>query len=199
MTVQEALMNRRSIRKFKQVPIEKKLLSEIVKTGKMAPTRANRQPLKFVIIDEPKLVREIFNTIQWGCKVPCYKVFSEKASSPVAFIVVVIDQEIAQNGYEYEIGAGIENILLASYAYGIGSVWIKSFQTEIVKKLIHINQDTLKVNSLIGLGFPDQEVKTVPMINKNYMTKVTKELNMEVPKRSEEEVIFWQTLKERSN
>lgn len=198
MTVQEALMTRRSIRKFKQIPIEQELLYEIAKTGTMAPSRGNRQALKFVIVTNPEEVRTIFSTIQWGCKVPHYKVFADEKRAPKAFIVVLIDREIASHGYEYEVGASVENILVAAHAAGLGSVWIKSFQPKTVEVLLGIQRETLKANSIIGIGYPDQRARITSLIKNEYTTKITKDLDLEVPKREKNEVIFWQSIKEGS-
>ena len=66
MEVQEAIMTRRSIRKFQQDPIPAEMLTGLVDAARMAAFGANRQPLKFCIIDDPAHVAAILPATKWG-------------------------------------------------------------------------------------------------------------------------------------
>ena len=50
MEIINAIKQRRSIRKFKDVSISKKQINEILNCGRLAPSAKNRQPWKFVVI-----------------------------------------------------------------------------------------------------------------------------------------------------
>ena len=47
----KAIENRRSIRKYKDQPIEEKLLLEIIRNASLAPSGNNTQPWNFIIVD----------------------------------------------------------------------------------------------------------------------------------------------------
>ena len=49
MTVEEAVKTRRSIRKYKNIPVPKELVERILQAGMMAPSSKNRQPWKFIV------------------------------------------------------------------------------------------------------------------------------------------------------
>ena len=50
---------RRSIRKFKDVPVEKEKVQEILKAALLAPTGKNSRACEFAVIDDKKIIAEI--------------------------------------------------------------------------------------------------------------------------------------------
>ncbi len=66
MKVYEAATQRRTIRKFKQQPIERTLLEKYVDAARLAPSASNMQPLKYVIVDEPVKVKQVFENVKWA-------------------------------------------------------------------------------------------------------------------------------------
>lgn len=192
----KTILERRSIRLFKQEKIEKNLLEEIVTMGLYAPSRQNKQPLKFVVVNESDLTKEVFKTICWGSKVPAYKVFADIERAPSAFIVVLVDKTISQAGFEYEMGAAIQNMLLTATSNGIGSVWIKSIDKIKLGNLLEL-EEHLMIDSLIALGVPDQTAKIIDVEDNNYATQIDENLNMVVPKRKKSESIIWNKYTEK--
>lgn len=55
----ETMNRRRSIRRFSSEPVERGLIEAIVATAGTAPSGANKQPWRFVAVDDPVLKREI--------------------------------------------------------------------------------------------------------------------------------------------
>lgn len=54
MEIQEALLNRRSIRKYKDQKISKDDLNRILKAAMYAPSAMNLQAWQFILIDDKK-------------------------------------------------------------------------------------------------------------------------------------------------
>ncbi|MCI8833119.1 MAG: nitroreductase family protein [Clostridia bacterium] len=50
MELKETIKNRRSIRKFKDTEISKKIIEDLIDYARLAPSAKNRQPWKFVIV-----------------------------------------------------------------------------------------------------------------------------------------------------
>lgn len=57
--VHDLLTTRRTIRHFSPVPVEPDLIRLAVATAHTAPSGANRQPWRFVVVSEPELKRQI--------------------------------------------------------------------------------------------------------------------------------------------
>jgi len=55
----ELMSNRRSVRSFSPRPVPSECIDRAVRTAATAPSGANQQPWRFVIVDDPKLKHEI--------------------------------------------------------------------------------------------------------------------------------------------
>ena len=188
--VEEVIANRRSIRRFSNKKIDSNILKEIVKCGRLYPSRGNKQPLKFILVDKKEICNQIFENILWGSKVSGYKIFNDKKYSPQAYILVLVDKNIANAGYEYEMGADIENMLLSATERNIGSVWIKSANMKKIKEVVEIKNECIEIDSLIALGYAKHTSKIIDLID-SYDTIIDKDVNLIVPKRKERDIIFY--------
>jgi len=55
----EKIVSRRTIRKYLQKDVPKEVLISCVDAARLSPSGANRQPLKYVIIDDKNLLKEV--------------------------------------------------------------------------------------------------------------------------------------------
>lgn len=188
--IDELVAKRRSIRRFEDKKIDLNVLKNIVKCGRLYPSRGNRQPLKFILVDNEQMCGKIFDNILWGSKVSGYRVFNDKEYSPKAYILILIDKNITKAGYEYEMGASIQNMLLCATENQIGSVWIKSANMKKIKELLEIEENNIEIDSLIALGYAKHTSKIIEMED-SYNTIIDDELNLNVPKRKERDIIFY--------
>lgn len=126
--IYEIAKKRRSIRKYKECHLDNAVLCKIAECGTFYPSRGNKQPLKFYLIQRQEICSDVFSSILWGSKVSKFKSFANIAFQPAAYILVAIDKSISKSGYEYEIGAAVQNILLCATEFNIASLWVKSFE-----------------------------------------------------------------------
>jgi nitroreductase len=57
MEVQTAIRSRRSVRRYKNTPVPKELIQEILEAANLAPSATNRQPWEFVVVNRSYLNR----------------------------------------------------------------------------------------------------------------------------------------------
>ena len=57
------LKTRRSIRRYKQEPLSKEVLTKMFETVKMAPTASNKQPVRWIVSRDPQKTKQIVNLI----------------------------------------------------------------------------------------------------------------------------------------
>jgi nitroreductase len=66
-TVEKAILNRRSVRNFKDTPVPEHLIRRVLEAGRFAPSAGNCQPWKFIVITDKALIDEVsegvWNTI----------------------------------------------------------------------------------------------------------------------------------------
>jgi nitroreductase len=139
MDVLEAIRNRRSVRRYKNVVIPKADLETIVDAGRLAATGSNRQPWDFIIVTaKPMIVN--------------FKVSGAWIQESSAVIVVVMDPK--SRWWVEDGAAAIENMLLASTALGYGSCWVEGDalpHEDRIKSLLGIPTGVMV---LIPIGIP---------------------------------------------
>lgn len=150
---EDVISARRSIRSFKDEPIENDLLLKLVKAGVWAPTGGNAQTWDFIIVRERKMIEKI-QTISPGI-----------LGTPVALIVICQDLKSSQRkggdlGVEtlskMDTAMAAQNIMLQAHVEGIGSCPIASFHKKGVKKLLNI-PERISPQLIVTLGYPNQD------------------------------------------
>ncbi|MFO7991443.1 MAG: nitroreductase [Thermoplasmata archaeon] len=150
MDTYRAIVSRRSIRRFKQKPVSAEVIKKCVNAGRLAPTGANRQPLKFMSITER--LKEIFDCTRWAG----YLDWSpSKDEMPRAYIAILKNEE---RGSKIDVGIAAENICLAAHNEGIGSCMLGSIDRGKLRKILPVPSD-YDIELLIALGYPDQKAE----------------------------------------
>ncbi|MGM0365389.1 MAG: nitroreductase family protein [Actinomycetota bacterium] len=180
---------RRTIRKFLQKDIDKKILQKLVNAARLAPSAANLQPLEFVVVDDRKLVSELFPLTSWAGYIKPEGT-PGKGEEPVAFIAFVINQRIATEYSKVDSGAAAQNLILAALEEGIGSCIIAACDKKKIGRLINIPDDR-RVEFVIALGYPAEK----PMAEEaeSGSIKYYKDGRgiLHVPKRPLEEILYF--------
>ncbi len=156
MNVMEAILKRRSIRRFTQQPIAKEDIHSLLRATMMAPTARNCQEWEFVVVRNKDTFKKMMH-------VHPYAHMLEQADC--ALVVCGNTQREHAPGYWMaDCGAATENILLAATALGIGSVWLGVYPNE--ERMNGLAQilglpDYVKPLNIIALGYPDEKKEDV--------------------------------------
>lgn len=186
MQVFEAIMRRRSIRRFKQEAVPLETLKKLVDAARIAPSAANIQPLRYIIVAGSDLRKEIFPVLRWaGYIAP--KGNPPPGEEPTAYVVVIVNKDVARSDYQLDAGAAIENLILAALEEGIGSCWLGAIDRERIREVLDVSED-FEIESVIALGYPNEEPVMEPMKDSIEYWK-DEAGRLHVPKRSLEEVL----------
>ncbi len=151
----EALLTRRSIRKYKPLEIPDNLVKQILQSAMNAPSAGNQQPWEFIIVTK----REILDTIMKAHP------YSEMlAEAPMALVVCGNEQKEEHKGYwVQDCSAATQNILIAARALGLGSCWLGVYPRQErlnpIKTILGLPAHVLPL-CVIALGYPDEEKPT---------------------------------------
>ena len=159
MDLFEAIQKRHSYRgNFNEMTVRREDLLKIVQAGLEAPSGKNCQTTRFVIVDEPALLKQITQMH------PGNKAFQQAK----VMIACIIDKnpEAVYEGFEFQVedcAAAVENMLLAITALGYASVWIDGWlrvdnRNEAIGKLLSVPDDKV-VRILLPIGVPAEEIK----------------------------------------
>jgi nitroreductase len=178
VNVTEAISNRRSIRKFLDKDISKDIIENILKSGINAPSQKNIQPWKFIVVTHESK-RELIETIETGfenIKENFGLLLDEinflssaentiKIMKEAPVIILVLNTESKAHERQtpvrkyvamaniQSIGACIENMLLASLEYGIGSLWISDIYYTASEIGEWLKTDR-QIIAAVALGYP---------------------------------------------
>ena len=156
MNILDIIKTRRTIRYFKQDPISKDILINLVEAARCAPSGGNHQPLEYVIVNNPDQVTKIFPNLAWAGYVKPKRNPSPQ-QQPVSYIVVLANNEvIAAKDGAVDAAASIENILLAAWSLGVGSCWLGTVNRDKVREILEIPAN-YRIDSVIALGYPDEQ------------------------------------------
>lgn len=148
MDTYRAIKERRSIRKFKDKSVDHKILKKCVNGGRLSPTAANLQPLKFITID--KRLKEIFSATSWAGYVDWSPTEEEM---PRAYIAILKDKE---KGWDTDIGLAAQSICLTAVNEGLGTCILGAIDKEKLSKILPIPEG-YELKLLIALGYPDEK------------------------------------------
>ncbi|MBF0203145.1 MAG: nitroreductase family protein [Desulfamplus sp.] len=148
---------RRSIRKFKALPVEKEKIEKIIDAALRSPSSRGFNPWCFIVIDQPELLQKLAMAKPHGAN------FLKDA--PLG-IVVCADENRTDVWIEDTSIATIF-IQLAAEALELGSCWIQirnRQHDELISAESYIRgvlaiPDNFKVESMIALGYPDEHKK----------------------------------------
>jgi nitroreductase len=161
-TLDDIIGKRRSVRKYSEKKIEKRKLFEILDSSRFAPSACNKQPWRFIIVDQKKKVQEIFNKClggivsnRWAQSVPVFVVACARKS----LLVHKVAERYKNVPYHYlDMGAAIEHILLKATQQGLGTCWIGWFNKRSLRKILHIPRG-VEIVSLIAIGYASEDVE----------------------------------------
>jgi len=187
LKISDAIMTRRSVRKFKQTEIKREILLNLIQAARFAPSASNLQPLKFLVVDEKEQVEKVFQFVKWAGYIAPHG-NPQKGEEPVAYIVILADTNIRKNGYEHDAGAAAQNIILKAMEDGIGSCFIRSIDRKSMRDWFEIPEN-LEIDTLIALGYPAEEPVTEEYINTIKYYKDEKG-TVHVPKRKLEDILY---------
>lgn len=155
MDVLEAIKNRRSVRSFREDrDVEKEKLGRIIEAAAWAPSAGNMQAREFIVVRKKETREKL-------AEAALNQEFIAKA--PVVIVVCANKRKVAEYGSRGESlyciqdsAASVQNILLASFALGLGSCWVGAFSEQKVKSILNIPNESKPV-ALIPIGYSAEE------------------------------------------
>jgi nitroreductase len=173
MTVLEAIKSRRSIREFKNDPIERQTVERLLEAAVLAPSAKNSQPWRFTVVPESKreellavLRQGISNREAEGQDVGTVKLTLQAMEQAPLTILVHNADGIhpwkARKEHEswwdlatvQSVGAAIQNMLLAATELGLGSLWIADVWEAYPELSAWLETDDQLV-AAISFGYPN--------------------------------------------
>jgi nitroreductase len=169
---------RRAVRDYKPVDVPDDILREIIKAGTYAPSAANRQPWRFIVVKNKELIHRLSDRAKkaWlekagGIEDPHLKQVADAMRMPEFSIfynapaLVLIFAAPGALSPEYDCALAAENMMLAARSLGIGSCWV-GFGMPIGEDEEMLGElkvpEGLKLMAPLIFGYPVKDIQAAP-------------------------------------
>lgn len=188
MTLRDLVVNNRSYRRFDQsVPMGMQLLEDLVDLARHTASGANKQPLKYVLVNDPATCAEVYDTLGWAAYLKDWK-GPDEGQRPAAYIVITGDKNISDN-YFCDHGIASQTMLLGAVEQGFGGCILASINRKKLTAALDLPEH-LEILLVLALGKPAEKVEIVPMEGGDVKYWRSEDDVHRVPKRSLDELIY---------
>jgi len=152
MDAMDAILSRRSIRKYTAEPVPENMVNELLEAAMSAPSASNQQTWQFAVIDDRKILNEI----------PKFHGYAEMLKAASVAIVVCGDLQLEKNKgfWVQDCSAATQNILIAAQAKGLGAVWLGIYPREervqALRQLLGLPEHIVPL-CVIAVGYPAEQ------------------------------------------
>jgi nitroreductase len=149
MEFSELIQQRYSVRAYKPDPIENDKLEKVLDAARIAPTAANRQPFRLIVIHtkgrETEL-RRIYHR-EWFVQ------------APIIICAVGLTQQgwvrgaDGKNYTEVDVAIVFDHLILEAANQGLGTCWVAAFNPDSVRQVLGLPEEIEPI-ALTPLGYP---------------------------------------------
>lgn len=149
MEAVEAILTRRSIRKYTDQPVADALVTELLRAAMAAPSAGNQQPWHFIVVRDKALLEGIAAFHPYGA-------MTRQAALAVV-ICADLKREQRPGFWVQDCSAATQNLLLAAHARGLGAVWLgvhpRPERVEATRSLLSLPEHVVPL-AIVPIGHP---------------------------------------------
>jgi len=166
MEVLDAIITRRSIRKYRTTPVKDEDLKLILEAARQAPSWKNTQCWRFIVIRDPEIKNKLADTLP----------ATNRASLALrqAPVAIVACAQLGKSGYGaegtqtdkgdwfmFDVALAMQNLVLAAHSLGLGTVHIGLFDARKAASVLNVPEGYCVVE-MTPLGYPDETPEARP-------------------------------------
>lgn len=183
----DAIAGRRSIRRFKDTPVPRQMIEQILSAAAQAPSAKNRQPWRFVVLEgqgREKLARLMeegaaFQRGRGENAGSCEHSARVVRQAPVTIVVFnaahehegLVFDHVTYNAPDIQsIGGMVQTMLLAAEALGLGTLWICDvlYAYPSIREWLGRKQELV---TAVSLGYADEAPSARPRTDWRELTE----------------------------
>jgi nitroreductase len=147
----ELVRKRYSVRAYKSIPVEEEKIQKIIEAAILAPTAANRQPFRLVVVKTA------------GRETDLRRVYARDwfVQAPLVICACAVKGEswVRRDGKSYadvDTAIAFDHLILAARDLGLGTCWIGAFDPAAAREVLNLPAEMEPV-ALTPLGYPADE------------------------------------------
>ena len=155
MEFTDLIAARYSVRAYKPEPVEEDKLRAVLDAARLAPTAANRQPIRFVVVHTAGRQQELKRVYgaEWF------------TAAPIVICVCAVRSEVwvrksdSKNSCDIDSAIAMDHLILAATNEGLGTCWIAAFDPAAAREVLKLPGDMTPV-MLTPIGYPADKPTT---------------------------------------
>ena len=188
MDMMEFLRSRRTYRRFAQRAVPHEILTEAVDAARMASCGANRQTVRYIVVESAEAVDAVQPLVHWAAYLPPEQGTPKADELPTAFIAVLQDDNLP-GASDVDVGLALGSLTAAAWAHGVGSCIMGAIDRPALKELLALPEG-VRLCYMVALGYPTHESHLVEMQDGSVKYYLDADRNYCVPKRGMDEVLL---------
>jgi nitroreductase len=149
MDFTRVICGRESIRSYDPTkPLDKEVLGRILDAGRVAPSAANRQPWRFIVVSSREGLAQVRRCYSkpWFQDAPHVLVVTGKTGEAWS-------RQDGWNSIETDVAIALDHMILAAENEGVGTCWIAAYDPATLRSALGLASDEL-VYAITPLGYP---------------------------------------------
>ena len=188
MNMMKFLRGRRTYRRFEQRPVAPEILTEAVDAARIASCGANRQTVRYIIVESSDAVAAVQPLVHWAAYLPPEQGAPKPDELPTAFIAILQDDNLP-GASDVDVGLALGSLTAAAWAHGVGSCIMGAINRPALTELLALPEG-VRLCYMVALGYPTHESHLVSMLDGDVKYYLDDNRDFCVPKRGMEEVLL---------
>jgi len=149
--INQAILNRRSVRQYSDKAVSQELINEIIKAAQFAPTAINNRAWEFLVIEDELTKDKLYKTMDPRSRQEAV------TEAPVVLIPLMNSQKSVLP--VQDLSLAIQNIFIQVTELGLGSFWknISAQEAKDIKTAFAIPEH-FTILAVLPIGYPAKEV-----------------------------------------
>ena len=191
MTLQQAIADRRSIRRFLPLDVPEDKVLRVLESARLCQSAKNRQPWRFLVVRggrRRQLAQLMLDWAEAHPDIPSSSGYTARVirQAPVLILVFCEKDDMWRDADYLSIGGAMEHMCLTAQAEGLGALWIRDTVYAEAALRQAVGYPELDLAGAVALGYPAENPPMRPRLS-------LAELTLSAPPEPRREVLstFW--------
>jgi len=156
MELNEAILKRRSVRKFTDYQVTDEEVNELLDAARWAPSWANTQVWEFIVVRDKDIIQKIVSTYSENnpatkCSLAASLLIVGCAKTGISGGKKETKESMFSEWFMFDLGLAVQNLCLRAHDCGLGTVIVGSLDHAVCKKHLSV-PDGYEVVVIIPVG-----------------------------------------------
>jgi len=149
METLDCIRSRRSIRSYRSDPLPPELIRRILDAGRHAPSAANLQPWRFLLLSSKNWLDKVHAAYPHSWFMDAPHVLVVKGCKNTGWVRPADNRSFLES----DVSIALACMVLAAWSEGVGTCWIANFEPDVLAKNLGLGPEEA-VYGITPLGWP---------------------------------------------